>query len=78
MALCPCPRTQAPVHLAELRFSQIVHSSECVSLVSQMNMLGGISKRFQDAHPCSMCVSRLQDKSVKWVPWDLPPSRPDF
>lgn len=78
MALCLSPRTEAPVHLAELRFSHIVYSSACVSLASQMNMLGGISERFQDAHPCSMCASGSQDKSVKWVPWDLPASWPNF
>lgn len=78
VALCLCPRTEAPVHLAELRFSQIVYSSECVSLASQMNVLGGISEHFQDAYPCSMCVSGSQDKSVKWVPWDLPASWPNF
>lgn len=25
-----------------------------------------------------MCVSGSQNKSVKWVPWDLPASRPNF
>lgn len=78
MALCLCPRMEAPVHLGELRFSQIVHLSECVSLASQMDVLGGISKHFQDAHPCTMCVSGSQDMSVKWVPWDLPASWPNF
>lgn len=69
---------EASLHLAEPHFSQIVHSSECVSLASQINVLGGIIKHFQDAHPCSMCVSGSQNKSVKWVPWDLPASRPNF
>lgn len=65
MALCFCPRAEAPVHLSELHFSQTVHSSVCVPPASQMNMLGGISKPFRDAQPCSMCVPDSQDKAVK-------------
>lgn len=78
VALCLCPRAEASVHLSELCFSQIEHSSVCVPPASQMNMLADISKHFQAAHPCSMCVPGLQDKLVKWVPWDLLSSRPDF
>lgn len=78
VALSFCPRAEASVHLSELCFSQIVHSSVCVPPASQMNVLGDISKHFQDAQPCSTCVPGLQDKLVEWVPWDLLSSRPDF
>jgi len=76
VALCLCPRMEAPVHLAELHFSQIVHSSE--SLASQKNVLGDVSKHLQDAHPWSMCVSGSQEESVKGVPWGLPASQANF
>lgn len=78
VALCFCPRAEASVLLSELLFSHIVHLSVCVPPASQMNMLGDISKHFQDAQLCSMCVPGLQDKLVRWVPWDLLSSWTDF